>query len=259
MLELQEILVTIDVREDTEPDCPRVSVEYVSLRHCFPSREMKAVPGQGHAMNHFLVPKIDDDGVVTGSYLMLNLRTYRLPPVQLKRFRPDQEPGYRQALREAEHEPQLRWQPKYYARAGSWAEVTSIQNRERLGLLFHDGRELTFGASALQEVPGRDLRDWRGHIQSRPYSFDYGVVELNDDGKPYDVHLQLETPLTQLGYKKVVFANRLGVYYTVTSARFLRKVIEQRIFDPNMQIMELYTAQKQNMVMARNNFLEPMR
>ena len=193
-------------------------------------------------MNHYLVPKIDDDGVVAGSYLMLNLRTYRMPPVKLKDYRADRG-GYRQALEEFQHEEALRWQPKFYGRAGQWAEVAGIQENHRLDLLFHDGRVLPFGFGAVEWADGSggcglSTKD----ILKEPYSFDYGIVELHDDTRSHDKSLRLETPFAQLGYKKVVFADRLGEYYAVTSSCLRPRLIEQRIFDPNMQIMELYKA-----------------
>ena len=202
-------------------------------------------------MNHYLVPKIDDNGLVTGSYLMLNLRTYRMPPVKLKDYRLGGG-GYREALEEFQHEELLRWQPKFYGRAGQWAEVAAIHEGSRLDLLFHDGRVLPFGFGAVdhspKEAPGDKPDDSAdpslatSDILKTPYSFDYGIVELNDDSASYDKSVRLETPFAQLGYKKAVFANRLGEYYTVTSSCLLKGVIEQHVFDPNMQIMELYKA-----------------
>jgi len=75
-----------------------------------------------------------------------------------------------------------------------------------------------------------------------PLSFSHALIELNDDKVPEDPTVTLETPLIQLGQARYSVGPGGPCYSVigVACSRFRKRVIQESVFDRNMQLMELY-------------------
>jgi hypothetical protein len=64
-----------------------IKIEYTGMKYIYPSKGLKHSigPHKRNNYHHMLIPRLNDDGNVTGSCLMYCLAGYEMNPVQLKK------------------------------------------------------------------------------------------------------------------------------------------------------------------------------
>ena len=63
-----------------------IRLDYIGLKYAYPSKGLKnsSALEERCYFDHFLMPKIDDKGDITGSYMMYCLSADAMPAVKLK-------------------------------------------------------------------------------------------------------------------------------------------------------------------------------